>query len=65
MTGKDRIKLQDAGFTILRIRWDDLKIVKMTDSSSGWSDYSKHTTQASLKREIERINKEEKKTIFE
>ena len=64
MTNYDRMKLTKAGYTLLRVRMEELIIVKMTGNSS-WSNYGKYPTKAALNREITRINNEEPKMIFE
>ena len=64
MTNYDRIKLTKAGFTLLRIHNDELKITFMTGSHS-WATYNKYPTNAAMQREIKRINDEEPKKIFE
>lgn len=58
MTNYDRMKLTKAGYTLLRVRIDELKIVQMTGNSS-WSTYNKFESKAALNREIDRINKNE------
>ena len=60
----DRLKLTKSGFTILRVRESELKIVQMTGNSS-WSNYGSYDTKAALNREIERINQHEPKMIFD
>ena len=64
MTMDDRMKLRAAGFTILRVRTAELKIVKMTGDSA-WSKYGAYTSKLELKKEIARINNEEPLMIFE
>lgn len=64
MTNYDRMKLIKAGFVLLRIRIEDLKIVQMTGDSA-WSNYGKYETKAALNREVDRINDNEPKMIFE
>lgn len=64
MTNYDRMKLVKAGYTLLRIRIEELKIVQMTGDSA-WSTYMKFDTKAALNREVDRINNNEQKMIFE
>ena len=64
MNGYDRMKLTKAGYTLLRVRIEELKIVQMTGDSS-WSTYGKYATKAALNREIDRINNNEPKMIFD
>jgi hypothetical protein len=58
------MKLTKAGYTLLRVRIEELLIVQMTGDSA-WSNFGKHPTKAALNREITRINNEEPKMIFE
>ena len=64
MTNYDRMKLTSAGYILLRVRIEELKIVQMTGNSS-WSTYGKYANKAALNREIDRINNNEPKMIFE
>lgn len=64
MTNYDRIKLTKAGYTLLRIQIESLKITQMVGDSA-WITYGKYPTKAALHREVERINKVEPKMIFE
>lgn len=64
MTMDDRMKLRAAGFTILRVRTAELKIVQMTGNSA-WSTFGTYTTKSALKKEINRINANEPLMIFE
>lgn len=64
MTNYDRIKLTKAGYTLLRVHVEELKITKMTGNSA-WNTHLKTETKAALNREIDRINKNEPKMIFE
>lgn len=64
MTNYDRMKLTKAGYTLLRVHIEDLKITKMTGNSA-WSNYMKFDTKAALNREIDRINNKEPKMLFE
>ena len=64
MTNYDRMKLTKAGYTLLRVRIEELKIVQMTGNSS-WSTFGKYATKAALNREIDRINNTEPLMIFE
>ena len=64
MTNYDRMKLTKAGYTLLRVRMEELKIVQMTGEHS-WANYGAYPTKAALNREITRINNEEPKMIFE
>ena len=64
LSGYDRMKLTKAGYTLLRVRMEELKIVQMTGEHS-WANYGDYPTKAALNREITRINNEEPKMIFE
>ncbi len=64
LSGYDRMKLTKAGYTLLRVRMEELKIVQMTGEHS-WANYGTYPTKAALNREITRINNEEPKMIFE
>lgn len=64
MTNYDRMKLTKAGYTLLRVRMEELKIVQNTGNSS-WSNYGKYATKAALNREVYRIDNSEPKMIFE
>jgi len=64
MTNYDRMKLTKAGYTLLRVRIEELKIVQMSGNSA-WTTFGKYPTKAAVNREIDRINKLEPKMIFE
>ena len=64
MTNYDRIKLTKAGYILLRVRIEELKITQQVGDSA-WCTYKKFDTKAALNREIDRINKQEPLMIFE
>jgi len=65
MNKHDRLKLTNAGFTLLRIHESpELKMTYITGSHS-WSTWKKFESNAEMNREVLRVNDHEPFIIFE
>lgn len=68
MTKNDRIKLEKAGFTLLRVHdhsVDGLKMTCIRPGEGNWRTMETFTTKAALSRRIKEIDANEPKMIFE
>lgn len=65
MTNYDRMKLVKAGYIILREHTMPLIHITKTNEKGNWIFHGKYESIAALKREVDRINKNEPLMIFE